>query len=88
MHAALDCARNSPGVTPRSRRHSRLTVDATLDLEPAGDGPTRVRIAGAYEVSGKVAAMGPGTINKKAEKILDEFFVPAGEALGVKGEAA
>ena len=24
LHASRDCARNSPGVTPRSRRHSRL----------------------------------------------------------------
>ena len=63
---------------------SRLVVDAAMDLEPSGTGGTKVRIAGAYEVSGRVASMGGGTINKKAEKILDEFFAKAGEALGAR----
>ncbi|WP_053206422.1 CoxG family protein [Jiangella muralis] len=61
---------------------SRLVVDATLDLAPSGDGGTAVRVAGVYEVSGKVAAMGGGTINKKAEKIIGEFFANAEKALG------
>ncbi len=61
---------------------SRLVVDATLDLAPTGDGGTTVRVGGVYEVSGKVAAMGGGTINKKAEKIIGEFFVNAEKALG------
>ncbi|TDC47231.1 hypothetical protein E1212_24925 [Jiangella ureilytica] len=62
---------------------SRLVVDATLDLEPAGDGGgTTVRVAGVYEVTGKVAAMGGGTINKKAEKIIGEFFSNAEKVLG------
>lgn len=61
---------------------SRLVVDATLDLEPAADGGTVVRVNGAYEVTGKVAAMGGGTINKKAEKIIGEFFVNAEKVLG------
>jgi carbon monoxide dehydrogenase subunit G len=60
---------------------SRLVVDATLDLEPAGDGTT-VRVNGVYEVTGKVAAMGGGTINKKAEKIISEFFSNAEKVLG------
>ncbi|TDD70188.1 hypothetical protein E1262_10040 [Jiangella aurantiaca] len=61
---------------------SRLVVDATLDLEPTDDGWTTVRVAGVYEVSGKVAAMGGGTINRKAEKIIAEFFSNAGKVLG------
>lgn len=61
---------------------SRLVVDATLDLEPAGDGGTTVRVDGVYEVTGKVAAMGGGTINKKAEKIIAEFFSNAEKVLG------
>ncbi|MBB5786895.1 CoxG family protein [Jiangella mangrovi] len=61
---------------------SRLVVDATLDLEPAADGGTTVRVNGVYEVTGKVAAMGGGTINKKAEKIIGEFFANAEKVLG------
>ncbi|WP_116947643.1 CoxG family protein [Jiangella endophytica] len=61
---------------------SRLVVDATLDLAPSADGGTMVRVAGVYEVSGKVAAMGGGTINKKAEKIIGEFFANAEKVLG------
>lgn len=61
---------------------SRLVVDATLDLAPSDDGGTAVRVAGVYEVTGKVAAMGGGTINKKAEKIIGEFFANAEKVLG------
>jgi uncharacterized protein len=61
---------------------SRLAVDATLDLEPGEDGGTTVRVAGVYEVTGRVAAMGSGTINKKAERILHEFFTRAADDLG------
>jgi carbon monoxide dehydrogenase subunit G len=39
-------------------------------------------VDGVYEVTGKVASMGSGTINKKAQKILDEFFGAASEDLG------
>jgi carbon monoxide dehydrogenase subunit G len=61
---------------------SRLAVDATLGLEPGDWGGTTVRVAGVYEVTGRVAAMGSGTINKKAERIVDEFFTRAAEELG------
>lgn len=60
---------------------SRLTIQATLEVTPVDSGTT-VTVAGVYEVTGKVASMGPGTINKKAEKIMDEFFSAAGAALG------
>lgn len=60
---------------------SRLVVEATLTTEPA-DGGTKIVVDGAYEVSGKAASMGSGTINKKAEKIMNGFFTAAGDALG------
>jgi carbon monoxide dehydrogenase subunit G len=62
---------------------SRLVVDAVLSMEPADTG-TVVVVDGAYEVSGKAASMGSGTINKKAEKIMNDFFAAAGNALGAR----
>lgn len=61
--------------------NSRLAVDAVLEIEP-GDADTRLRAYGRYEVTGRVAAMGGGTINKKATHILDDFFGSAAEELG------
>lgn len=60
---------------------SRLVVDATLDLEPLGGG-SAVTIAGSYEVTGRVAGMGAGTIRKKADRILDDFFAAVAAELG------
>jgi uncharacterized protein len=61
---------------------SRLLVHAKLEVRPENHGSTVV-VDGVYEVTGKVASMGSGTINKKAQKILDEFFGAAGDELGV-----
>lgn len=61
---------------------SRLQVEATMVLVPREPEGTVVRISGTYEVTGRVAAMGSGTINKKAEKIMDEFFSKAAAELG------
>ena len=61
---------------------SRLAIEATLAVQPLDQARTRIAVDGVYEVTGKVASMGPGTINKKAEKIMDEFFAAAGAALG------
>lgn len=63
---------------------SRLAVEATMMLQPGDPDGTSIQIAGAYEVTGRVASMGSGTINKKVEKILDEFFSQAGAALGAR----
>lgn len=52
---------------------SRIVVDAQLSMREEIDG-TRVAIAGTYEVTGKVATMGTGTIRKKADKLIKEFF--------------
>lgn len=60
---------------------SRLVVDATLDVEPQDEG-SAVTIAGSYEVTGRVASMGAGTIRKKADKILDDFFASVAAELG------
>lgn len=59
---------------------SRISVDAVLRLEPTEDG-THVAVAGTYEVAGRVATMGAGTIRKKADRILDEFFGNAASEL-------
>lgn len=55
---------------------SRITVDATMALEPSDDGCT-VLIDGAYEVTGRAATMGASTIKQKANKMLDEFMSAA-----------
>jgi carbon monoxide dehydrogenase subunit G len=60
---------------------SRLLVLASLLVRPDDHGSTIV-VDGVYEVTGKVASMGSGTINKKAQKILDEFFGAASDELG------
>jgi carbon monoxide dehydrogenase subunit G len=61
---------------------SRLLVIATMQVRPESHGATII-VDGVYEVTGKAASMGSGTINKKAQKILDEFFAAASEDLGV-----
>lgn len=60
---------------------SRLLIIATMEVRPEEQGSTVV-VDGVYEVTGKVASMGSGTINKKAEKVMDEFFGAAGGDLG------
>jgi carbon monoxide dehydrogenase subunit G len=61
---------------------SRVVVDVVLDIEPADGGGCTVRTEGTYGVTGRVASMGTGTIRKKAEKILDEFFGNLESTLG------
>lgn len=60
---------------------SRINVDATMHLEPLAGGGTRVVVAGTYEVVGRVATMGAGTVRKKADAILGEFFEHATKEL-------
>lgn len=52
---------------------SRIGVDVMVRLVP-GDPGTLLSVAGTYEVTGRIATLGAGTIRKKADKILDEFF--------------
>jgi uncharacterized protein len=59
---------------------SRLIIDVTLALVEDGD-ITVVDVRGSYEVTGRPAALGAGSIRKKAAKILAEFFASAERAL-------
>lgn len=61
---------------------SRISVDATLQLQPSDDGHTTISVEGRYEVAGRVATLGSGTINKKANRIVEDFFSAAAEAMG------
>lgn len=60
---------------------SRLRINATLDLQEEGSG-TLLAATGAYEVLGKVATLGSGTIVKKADRIIEHFLAAAQLALG------
>jgi carbon monoxide dehydrogenase subunit G len=59
---------------------SRLTVDVRLEIV-RGDGGAAVAISGAYEVTGRPASLGAGSIRKKANKVLSEFFARLGTEL-------
>jgi carbon monoxide dehydrogenase subunit G len=59
---------------------THLSVDAELTLLTE-DGRTRIAVSGSYSVVGSVAAMGAGTIRKKADTIIEEFFTAAADAL-------
>lgn len=61
---------------------SRISIDATLTIEPRADGTSGIHVTGVYEVIGRVATLGAGTIRQKATKILDEFTTHAERALG------
>lgn len=53
---------------------SRITVDAVLMIGAGEHGGSVVEVEGSYEVAGRVATMGASTIQKKADKLMDEFF--------------
>ena len=57
-----------------------IVVDGTLALEP-GDGGTAIQVNGKWNVIGTVATMGSGTIRKKADTIMEEFFTAAAAEL-------
>jgi uncharacterized protein len=63
---------------------SRLVIEVLLALGADGGG-TVVDVSGAYEVSGRPATLGAGSIRKKASRVLAEFFSSAEAALS--GEA-
>jgi carbon monoxide dehydrogenase subunit G len=82
----IDVREREPGVRVRAHADgedrqigSRLIVDVALELRPDGDG-TVLDVSGAYEVTGRPASLGAGSIRKKAARILDEFFARAGAA--------
>ena len=53
-----------------------ISVDARMALQPDGTG-TIIAVDGSWNVIGTVATMGGGTIRKKADAIVDEFFTTA-----------
>jgi carbon monoxide dehydrogenase subunit G len=61
---------------------SRLLVEVAMTMDPHDSSGTDVAFNGFYEVTGRAAAMGTGTINKKADKVMEEFFSAASASLG------
>lgn len=59
---------------------SRINVDVVLGVDAAPEGST-VHIEGTYEVTGRPATLGAGSIRKKADTILAEFFETASARL-------
>jgi carbon monoxide dehydrogenase subunit G len=59
---------------------SRLIIDVTMALAES-DAGTSVDVAGSYEVTGRPATLGAGSIRKKAGKVLSEFFGSAERAM-------
>jgi len=53
-----------------------IVVDGTMALQPADTGTT-IHVKGRWNVIGTVATMGSGTIRKKADTIMEEFFSAA-----------
>lgn len=67
-----------------SDRHvgTTITVDAEMALATDDAGSTKISVSGTYGVVGTVATMGAGTIRKKADAIVEEFFAAAAQVLG------
>ena len=61
---------------------SRIAVRARLRLSAAEHGGSTIATEGRYEVTGRVASMGSGVIQKKADRILADFFSKAALELG------
>lgn len=61
--------------------NSTITVDADMTLADLPEGGTRMDLTASYSVTGKVAAMGRGIIQKKADKIIAEFLANAQKEL-------
>jgi uncharacterized protein len=59
---------------------TNISVNARLTLVPAATG-TSIEVEGRWTVLGTVATMGAGTIRKKADTIVEEFFTSAAAAL-------
>ena len=60
---------------------SRLVVDVELALTEEEQG-TKIDVRGSYEVTGRPASLGAGSIRKKARGILEEFFASAERSVG------
>lgn len=60
---------------------SRLIIEVALALEER-EQATHVDVSGSYEVTGRPASLGAGSIRKKAAGILNEFFASAERSVG------
>jgi carbon monoxide dehydrogenase subunit G len=59
---------------------SRISIEATLRAGPQ-DGGTGISLEGSFEVTGRVATLGAGSIRKKADRVLEEFCRQAADSL-------
>lgn len=59
---------------------TNISVNARLTLVSAESG-TSIEVEGRWSVLGTVATMGAGTIQKKADTIVEEFFTSAAATL-------
>jgi carbon monoxide dehydrogenase subunit G len=59
---------------------SRIAVEGVLRTAPEGGGTT-ISIEGSFEVTGRVATLGAGSIRKKANRILEDFCTQAAASL-------
>jgi len=59
---------------------SRLIVDVALEVAALPEG-SQLDVSGSYEVTGRPAALGAGSIRKKAATILAQFFAAADASL-------
>jgi carbon monoxide dehydrogenase subunit G len=83
----IEVLERSPGRSIRARAEgedrqigSRLIIEVALALtEDAG--ASVLMVDGSYEVTGRPATLGAGSIRKKAGKVLAEFFASAERAL-------
>lgn len=60
---------------------SRISVDVTLAIEEHESGSCTIAVIGSYEVTGRIATLGTGTIRRKADKLLEQFFTSAEKTL-------
>lgn len=61
------------GMDRQVASHIRAEARIVLSDEPVG--MTTIQIDGSYEVTGKVATLGASSVRKKADIILEQFFV-------------
>ena len=86
LHIEVAGVREPEEVSIRARGEdrqirSRIMIDAVARLTDAGPGCTRVRLNGAYEITGRVATLGAGVIRSKANKLIDTFCSNAAAGL-------
>ena len=89
LHIEVAGVRDGEEVSIRARGEdrqvrSRIMIDTACRLSEDGPGRTRVRLIGAYEITGRVATLGAGVIRSKASKLIDTFCTNAASGLAGK----